>query len=136
MRVLENIKQLVRYGFVGLVSNLAGYLLYLILTALIFPPKLTMTLLYIAAATIGFFGHRSFTFKHDGSLSGSALAYGIVHTFGWALNFSLLYVFVDVLNYPHQIVQAGSILVVALYLFIAMRIFVFPDRHSERVVQQ
>ena len=41
-----SLAQLTRYALVGIVSNLAGYLVYLLVTYLGVTPKITMTLLY------------------------------------------------------------------------------------------
>ena len=60
-------KKLTRYAFVDIVSNLAGYLVYFLVTYLGATPKITMTLLYGVGATIG---DRNFTFPHKGSLLG------------------------------------------------------------------
>ena len=60
-------KQLTRFTFVGILSNLAGYLVYLLVTHLGATPKITMTLLYGVGATIGYIGNRYFTFSHKGS---------------------------------------------------------------------
>lgn len=117
--------KLIRFGLVGLASNLAGYLVYLLLTAFVLPPKLTMSILYSIGALIGFWGHRTFTFAYQGGMRRAALAYVIVYFIGWAMNYALLYVFSDRLGYPHQLVQAVAIFIVAGYLFFALRQFVF-----------
>ena len=118
--------QLLRYIIVGITSNLIGYCLYLALTALILPPKTTMTLLYTTGAVLGFIGNRRFTFRHQGKLPRAAFAYTVTHMLGWTMNYMLLYVLSDQLGYPHQLVQAFAIIVIAIFLFIALRYFVFP----------
>src|SRR5271163_4497759 len=60
--------RLLRFGLVGIASNIAGYLVYLLLTGIGGTPKLTMTVLYGVGATIGFIGNREFTFAHQGSV--------------------------------------------------------------------
>lgn len=132
----KTLGQLVRYFFVGIATNLIGYLIYLMLTAFVLPPKLTMTILYASGAIIGFFGNRHFTFRHKGGARRAAIAYTVVHIGGWAINFAMLSLFFDRLGYPHQIVQAVSIFVVAAYLFVAMRLFVFPEREGSGKVAQ
>ncbi len=117
--------RLVRYGLVGLLSNGAAYATYLVISYLSDNPILAMTVVYVVAATIGFFGNRRLTFNHQGALLGAAGRYVIAHSVGYCLNLALLVVFVDVLGYPHPLVQAGAILVVAVYLFVAFRFFVF-----------
>jgi putative flippase GtrA len=120
-------KQLARYAFVGIVSNLAGYLVYLLVTYLGATPKITMTLLYGVGATIGYVGNRNFTFSHKGSLLDSSARYFIAHFFGYFINLVILIIFVDHFMYPHQWVQAVAIFVVAGFLFIAFKFFVFTN---------
>lgn len=121
-------RQLTRYAFVGLASNLAGYLVYLLLTYLGTTPKLTMTALYAAGATIGFFGNRTLTFEHRGGVLSAGFRYLLAHVLGYLLNLVILVVFVDSLGYPHQAVQAVAIFVVAAMLFVLFKAFVFPAR--------
>lgn len=123
--------QLLRYGIVGLASNLAGYGLYLLMTAFVLPPKTTMTILYTTGALLGFIGNRRFTFRHKGQLPRAAFFYTLAHLLGWGMNYMLLYVFADRMGYPHQLVQAMAVIVIAGYLFVALRYFVFPRRADE-----
>lgn len=122
--------QLTRYAFVGIVTNLAGYLLYLLLISFGTTPKLTVTFLYGAGAAMGFVGNRNLTFAHTGSLLGSGVRYFLAHCVGYGINLAILIIFVDHLGYPHQWVQAIAILVVAGFLFIAFKFFVFTDTTS------
>jgi len=117
--------QLLRYGFIGLASNTVGYLLYLGITYLGTPPKLAMTLLYVSGAALGFFGNRQLTFAHQGSILSAGLRYVLVHTLGYFLNLTILLVFVDHAGYPHELVQAMAILIVAIFLFLTFKLFVF-----------
>jgi putative flippase GtrA len=118
--------QLVRYGLVGALTNLAMYLLYLLITYFGVEPKQVMTGLYLLGALIGFVGHRNWTFTHEGALLGSGARYAIAHACGYLINYLLLAVFSDHFGYPHQWVQASAILIVALFLFVSFRLFVFP----------
>ena len=119
-------KQFFRYGMVGLASNLAGYLLFLLITYWSVEPKIAMTLLYVVGATIGFIGNRQWAFAHRGALSEVASRYVAAHLLGYLINFLILLTFVDRLGYSHQWVQAGAIFVVAGFLFVAFKYFVFP----------
>lgn len=119
-------KQLARYALVGIVSNSAGYLVYLLITYLGATPKITMTILYGVGATIGYIGNRNFTFTHKGSLLGSSVRYVIAHFCGYFINLVILIIFVDRFMYPHQWIQAIAIFIVAAFLFLAFKVFVFP----------
>jgi putative flippase GtrA len=124
------VSQLFRYGLVGVVTNLALYFFYLLITYLGIEPKMAMTISYIIGAFIGFIGHRKWTFAHKGALLGSGARYFIAHLFGYLINFLILLTFVDRLGYSHRWVQAAAIIVVAGFLFVTFRYFVFPKAES------
>ncbi|MES2935163.1 MAG: GtrA family protein [Pseudomonadota bacterium] len=118
-------RQLIRYGMVGIITNAIIYFVYLIMTCLGISPKISMTLLYLTGAMLGFIGHRKWSFTHEGDVSKSAFRYLIAHSLGYLVNFIILLIFVDRLGYSHQLVQATAIIVVAGFLFVTFRYFVF-----------
>ena len=120
--------QLIRYGLVGVLSNVSIYFVYLFITYLGVGPKIAMTFVYILGATIGFIGNRRWTFAHRGASSSAALRYILVHLLGYLLNLLILFTFIDCLGYAHQWVQAMAILIVAGFLFIVFKYFVFHQR--------
>jgi putative flippase GtrA len=119
-------RQLIRYGLVGVATNLAMYVVYLLITYLGVEPKKAMTLVYLVGASIGFIGHRNWSFSHRGSAINSAIRYIAAHLSGYVLNLLILVVFVDRLGYAHQVVQGVAIIVLAMYLFVVFKYFVFP----------
>jgi trans-aconitate methyltransferase len=126
-------RQLIRYGLVGGISNIVMYLFYLLITSVGFEPKIAMTLVYIIGASIGFVGNRKWTFSYNENLAGNTIRYILAHLFGYLLNFLMLLIFVDNLGFAHQWVQAISILIVAGFLFIVFKYFVFREKN---IVQQ
>lgn len=118
-------KQLFRFAFVGIALNIIGYSVYLLITHLGVEPKLTVSILYPQAVLLGFYGHRNFAFAHKGSVTNSGVRFLIAHLFGYGINLLLLYMFVDLLSYNHQIVQAFTILLLTGYFFIVYKYFVF-----------
>ena len=121
-------RQLVRYGLVGVVSNVTIYFVYLFITYIGVEPKTAMTLVYIIGASLGFIGNRKWTFDHRGKSSSASLRYVLAHLFGYLLNFLILFTFVDRLGYSHQLVQALAIIIVAAFLFIVFKYFVFAKK--------
>ena len=119
--------KLFRYGLVGVASNFTIYLLYLLITYFGVEPKTAMTIVYIVGMSIGFIGHRKWTFAHRGNFGGAALRYLLAHLCGYLINFVILFTFVDRLGYPHQWVQAVAVLIVAGFLFIVFKYFVFSE---------
>lgn len=123
--------QLLRYGLLGLATNIAGFLVYLLVTHLGAPPAATMSFFYVIGAILGFWGNKRLTFAHQGGVLASGMRYVIAHAVGYCLNLSLLLIFVGRLGYPHQWVQGGAILIVAGYLFLAFKFFVFTNPERE-----
>lgn len=125
---IKNISsQLFQYALVGITTNFAGYLVYVLITYFGATPKITMTVLYVIGAAVGFVGNRKYTFSDGGSLLGSGLRYMIVHCLGYFINLFILIAFVDQLGYAHQWVQGIAIFVVAGFLFLAFKFFVFKE---------
>jgi len=127
LKIGQSIAQFFRYALVGLTSNFIGYLVYLLITYIGATPTITMTLLYTIGAAVGFIGNRQVTFVHEGSVLGAGVRYIIAHCFGYIINLIILIVMVEKLGYPHQWVQAIAILVVAAFLFLIFKFFVFTQ---------
>jgi putative flippase GtrA len=119
-------EQLLRYALVGTATNGLGLVAYLVITYLGASPIRTMTGMYVLGATIGFFGNRMWVFSHEGGAYLSVVRYCLAHSAGYLINWLLLFFFAVVLGFPHQFVQAFAVLVVAGFLFVAFRYFVFP----------
>ena len=119
------VKQVFRYGVFGVSRNSLGYIAYLLITYLGVSPKIAMSILYLVGTVIGFFGNRKFIFVHDGSMFKSGIRYLVAHLMGYIINLVILIVMVDKLGYPHQWVQAIAIIVVAAFLFLTFKFFVF-----------
>lgn len=119
------LRQFFRYFFFGAIINGFAYFFYLLLTFVGVAPKISMTLLYITCATASFCVNRSVTFSYRGRLARSGVRYIFSQMVGYFINFSFFVIFVDELGYPHQFVQAASIFIVAAFLFVSLKFFVF-----------
>jgi len=123
--------QILKYALVGVFTNLFGYAVYLALTYFFDAPKLIMTVLYFFSALVGFFANRRLTFCHDGHVGVAGFRYLIVQSLGYVLNFLMLFVFVDLFGVAHQLVQAVAIVVVAVFLFVLLRVCVFAPQSDK-----
>jgi putative flippase GtrA len=123
-------RQLIRYGLVGVLSNATIYCVYLLITYLGVEPKTAMTFVYIIGASMGFIANRKWTFAHRGDCTSAGLRYLLAHLFGYLLNFLILWIFVDHLGYAHQWVQGVAIIFVAGVLFVVFKYFVFHEKYS------
>lgn len=121
----QTLTQLVRYGIVGLASNALGYLLYLVLTYLGIGPKLAMSLLYGLGVLQTFIFNKKWSFRFEGATSPAILRYAIAYAAGYAIQLFALMLLVDKMGLSHQWVMGGLILVVAVFLFLAQKFWVF-----------
>ena len=119
--------ELFRYGVVGVSRNIFGYTLYLTATFFGMPSKLAMTAVYVMGMTLGFWAKRKYIFFHDGNILAAGRRYITAHALGYLINLSILMVMVDELGYPHQLAQAAAILLVAAYLYLISKFYVFTS---------
>jgi putative flippase GtrA len=116
--------ELLRFGTVGVVSNLVLYLLYVAATAAGIGHKTAMSVLYCLGVLQTYVLNGRWTFRRQGR-PGAAARYGAVYCAGYLLNLALLYLLVDVAGLAHLAVQAGLIVVVALLTFLLQKHWVF-----------
>ena len=119
---------LVRFAVVGVVSNVALYVAYVGVTFMGVGPKLAMTLCFVAGVLFSFVLNRNWSFKSASPTGGALLRYAITYLLGYLLNLAGLLLFVDGWGFPHEIVQACLIAVVAVLMFVAQRAWVFRAR--------
>jgi putative flippase GtrA len=81
---------------------------------------------------INFFGSRSYIFMHEGSLRGASVRYVAVAAIGYLINIGLFILLIDNLGYPHKWVQIAAILIVAGYLFLSFKYFVFKNVKTQK----
>lgn len=120
--------QVFKYAVVGLLNNLRGYLIYLLITALWLDPKVAVAIMYPVGAALGYFAHARYSFSYEGNTSHGVVRYFLAHLLGYSTNLGMIKFFSDYLGYPHQLVQVAAIVAVAGLLFILFRYFVFPNQ--------
>jgi putative flippase GtrA len=124
------LRQVIRYGVVGVLNNLLGYCIYLVITFFWLEPKYAITLLYPIGVVTAYFGHSKYSFSNRGKDIHALLRYALAHLVGYVANLLILYVLSDKLKFPHQAVQAFAIFVVAGILFLMFKFYVFPEVKS------
>lgn len=130
MFVNEKCLQLYKFIFIGVISNLILYFAYLVVTQYGIGNKVAMSMLYILGVLQTFFFNRKWTFSHHGDQNSAFLRYLFVYGIGYFINLIALVIFVDRLGYPHQWVQGIMILLVAIFLFVMQKIWVFRIKIS------
>jgi SAM-dependent methyltransferase/putative flippase GtrA len=117
--------QLGRYAGVGVTTNAAAYLLYLLLTRVGLAPMVAATIAFAAAVAASFVLNRNLTFRSRGDRRTSLRRYVIAYGTAYVADIAGLYVFVNLFGYPHEIVQLVLIVVTACGLFLTQKFWVF-----------
>ena len=119
------VTQFARFAVVGLVSNAALYVGYLLLTGMGLGPKLAMSLMYVTGVGATFVFNRRWSFEHGGGAPAALARYVAVYLFGYVLNLAVLMLLVDRLGLDHRIVQGAMILLLAVLIFMLQKFWVF-----------
>lgn len=122
-----NWRQVTRWLAVGVATNGCLYLAYIALTRSMLGPKKAMTVVYVAGVLIGFAGHRAWTFEHAGRVDAALIRYLAVYGLGYVFNLAGLEIGVSILQLPHELVQGGMIVTIAIMMFLMQRHFVFAE---------
>lgn len=117
--------QLMRYGIVGVASNAVLYLLYLLFTRLGLAPVVAMTVTFAMGVAQTFVFNKRWTFEHRERSRAAFIRYVLTYALGYVVNLLLLFVLVGQWHWPHQWVQAGAILAIAVMIFLLQRHWVF-----------
>lgn len=126
--------ELIRFGIVGVAHNLLGYLVYLLVTYLGTDPKIAVAVLYPLGTALSYFLNRRWTFDHKGHVGASVGRFIAMHAFGLAVNLLIIFIGVDLLAYPHQLVQLFAMGFLAVMFFLLSKFVVFT--HDEPVVDR
>ncbi len=126
-------RQFVRYVLVGVGTNGAGYLAYLLLTWAGLEYKLTMTILYALGIGLSFALNRKWSFGEYRQKRGALPRFLIAYGGGWVFNYAMLAVLADHYRFPHQIVQAITICILVVAFFLLQRYWIFrPEKEPTR----
>lgn len=117
--------QLIRFAAVGLLSNALLYFLYLVLTREGMPHLVAMTSLYMLGVLQTFLVNKHWTFRHRGSANRSLIRYFTAYFGCYILNLCILHFLVDSYGFPHEIIQAVAIVIIAIMLFAIQKLWVF-----------
>ena len=123
--------QLLRFGMVGVGTNMLLYLTYLVLVGLGLQYQLAMTASYVGGVVLGYTAQRQWTFRYRGPGAESAVRYLIAYAGGYLLNLIGLYVLVEHARAGAAVAQGVMIFVVAIGLYLAQRHWVFRHGHHQ-----
>jgi putative flippase GtrA len=126
--VRREIRELLRYAIVGLSSNALLFALYLLLTRAMVGHKLAATIVYVIGTGQAFVMNKTWTFEHRGDVGVSLMRFLLVYGLGYLINIAGLVLFVDWSGYSGEYVQGILIFVIAAFIFMLQKWWVFHVR--------
>jgi putative flippase GtrA len=125
-------KALLRYAVVGAANNAFWFGIYLLGTYLGVEPLTMATLGYVAGVATSYAVNRGWSFSSKRAHSGGVPRYIVAYAIGYLTNMAILYVLYVRGGIPHQYAQLASAAIVAVELFLILRLWVFPSNARAR----
>jgi len=122
--------QSIRFGIVGLTSNVVLYLFFLGLTALGLDPKLVITFSYAIGIIGTFMFNKQWSFSHQNGWRRSLMRFLFLYGLLYAFNLIILFVMVDTFQFSHAFVQVGVFVVYVPIVFFIQRYWVFRNNSA------
>lgn len=129
---MRTTEQLVRFLIVGIASNAVLYLLYLTATSIGIEHKDAMTGLFALGILQTFFFNKNWSFRNRSANTSTFVRYMTAYSVAYGINLAAMLVLVDHYHLSDRLIQAVMIVVVATFMFVAQRYWVFraPRRPS------
>ena len=122
---MKTLAQLGRFGVVGVVLNVALYVLYLILTAAGIVPIMASTMAFVVGVPLSLGAHRRLTFRVGKISNARKLAFVVLYVAMYGVMIGTLSVLHHGLSMPHEIAQAIAIVVAAALSFSVQKTGIF-----------
>lgn len=93
---------------------------------------MAITIMYPISLFLGYFLHSKYSFSYSGNIKNGVAKFIVANFCGYLLNLLIIYVFYDLLSYPHQIVQIFALFVVYLFLFWVLKNYTFNGSNNNK----
>lgn len=126
-RPVTLIRQGLRFGLVGVFSNIATYVAYLFLVAYGFDHKISMSIMFLIGIVLTFSLNMRWSFSRQEFVRKSFVRYVLAYCAAYFINLATLLLFVDYFALSPKITQAVAIVLIAIMLFIVQKLWVFSS---------
>ena len=121
-----SINQIIRYGSVGIITNFIGYAMYIGIANIIgVPPPIAAIVSGFLVIGISYYLNRRFSFAREGKGMNLAVKYYILYLSSILLHSLVIFVFSNLLGFPHEIIAGISLVIISFALFIIQKNILF-----------
>ena len=118
----------IKYISIGVYSNVILYCIYIFFTKIGIGYKVSMTSLYLIGMLQTFFLNKYWTFGNNDKILKNLWRYLLAYGAVYLINLSMLFYLVDILKFDHVIIQGILIVVLALFLFVFQKYWIFSKK--------
>lgn len=123
MNRFDRLGRVWRYAAVGVVTNGACYLLFLLLIGVGVGAVAANGMCYLAGVTMGYVGNRRWTFRSENRHAHDVIRFAAAHAVGLSSSIATIALLLRVL--PPPLAQIGAIVVAAVAIFVSLELFGF-----------
>jgi len=127
----KEIKQIIRYGFVGIFSNSLVYTIFLSFLYMGIDPTISSGICYCIGLTLSFIINRNWTFASSSNALSDLRSFGFSYAVGFV--FSMLFMFIVQNWIEPEFVQIANIFITALVIYACLKITGFGKKRTKYV---
>jgi putative flippase GtrA len=125
------LRELLRFGSVGLASSAVYFaLLWLVTRLTSWPAGISGTIAYALSIVVNYVLQKSFTFKSDRRHQQAGPRYLLIHLGGMLLNGGFLWLGVDLAGWSYIPVQLAAMVVVTIWSYLGQRFWAFQPQQG------
>ena len=123
---MSNVNQIIKYSSVGMVTNIIGYILYIVFSNLMgMPPPVASILAGFMVIGISYYFNKRFTFTSQNNGVVQAMKYYLLYFSAILLHSATIFIFSSILGFAHEIVAGISLVVLSCLLFLIQKFYFF-----------
>ena len=125
---MATVNQIIKYSSVGMLTNIIGYILYIVMSNFIgLNPPVAAILSGFMVIGISYLLNARFTFKSKNKGLISAANYFLLYICAILLHSLIIFIFSGILDFAHEIIAAISLIIISCSLFLIQKFYLFQS---------
>ena len=125
---MATVNQIIKYSSVGMLTNIIGYILYIVISNIIgINPSIAAILSGFTVIGISYLLNTRFTFKSKNKGLVGAVKYFLLYICAILLQSLIIFIFSGILGFAHEIIAAISLIIISFSLFLIQKFYFFQS---------
>jgi putative flippase GtrA len=123
---MSTINQIVKYGFIGILTTSIGYIFYILLSNIVgINPSISAILSGAIITSISYHLNSTYTFKAKDIKKKITLSFYLLYISAIFIHSLIIFIFSNIFNFAHEIVAGISLIIISLSLFLIQKFYLF-----------